>query len=191
MTTRSTSDPDEVREVTEPELVVILYQQGRSAREVGDLMGLSANNVNKIVRTAGVTRTPVEANQLASRRTACRNKITKLHLRQLAERWLAGVEIEELAAELAVPADLLWDAVANEISKMGPHNPPTKLLCSGVCSYSCTKQCAMQVKVHDRAQVPGAPPPSKARTERREGVPYVRTGLRLPAPGRGYSRWGP
>lgn len=178
----------ETRELTELELVVALYQQGRSAREVGDLMGLSAVVVNKAVRAAGVIRTPQEAAGLATRRLVARNKIAKLHLMKLAERWLADAEVEELADEFGVPADLLWDALAMQLSTRGGVTRTPELRCVGTCSYGCTERCAITAPVGDRAKVPGTPRSSPARQGQAEGVPYARTGLQLPEPGP-RSRW--
>lgn len=174
-------------ELTQLEMVIALYQQGQSAREVSDLMGLSAVVVNRVVRAAGVIRTPQEANRLASsRRVAC-NKIAKLNLVQLAERWLAGAEVEELASESSVPADLLWDALAKQLSTRGGVTRTPKLTCAGTCSYGCIEQCAITAPVNDRAKVPGTPR-SSARQGQGEGIPYVRTGLNLPHLGQ-HSRW--
>jgi hypothetical protein len=143
-------------------------------------MDMSAVVVNNTVRTAGVIRTPQEANRLASRRLMARNKITKLDIKRLAERWLAGAEVEELADELDVPADLLWDALAIQLSTRGGVTRAPKLTCAGTCSYGCTERCAIAAPVHDRAKVPGTPRPSSGRQGQGEGVPYVRTGLNLP-----------
>lgn len=181
-------DSSDLREPTEHELVVALYQQGQSAREVGDLMGLSAVVVNKLVRAAGVIRTPGEANRRASQRRVARTKIAKLDLVKFAERWLAGAEVEELADELSVPADLLWEALARQLSTRGGVTRTPKLTCAGTCTYSCTERCAITAPVNDRAKVPGTPRTSSGRQGQAEGVPYVRTGLHLPEPGP-RSRW--
>lgn len=181
------SDHSDIREITELDMVVALYQQGRSAREVGDLMDMSAVVVNNIVRAAGVIRTPQEAAGLATRRKVARNKIAKLDIKSVAERWLADAEVEELADELHVPADLLWDALAEQLSTRGGVTRKPKLACAATCSYSCTERCAITAPVNDRAKVPGTPRPS-ARQGQAEGVPYVRTGLQLPEPDQ-YTRW--
>lgn len=182
------SDHSDIREITELEMVVALYQQGRSAREVGDLMDMSAVVVNNIVRAAGVIRTPQEAAGLATRRKVARGKLAKLDIKSLVERWLAGAETEELADELDVPADLLWDALAEQLSTRGGVTRKSKLTCAGTCSYDCTERCAITAPVHDRAVVPGTPRSSSARQGQAEAVPYVRTGLQLPEPGQ-YTRW--
>jgi hypothetical protein len=182
------SDHSDVREITEFEMVVALYQQGQSAREVGDLMEMSAVVVNNTVRAAGVIRTPQNANRLANHRLMARNKIVKLDIKSLAERWLAEAEVEELADELHVPADLLWDALSIQLSAQGGVTRKPRLTCAATCSYGCTERCAITAPVHDRAKIPGTPRPSSARQGQGEGVPYVRTGLQLPEPGQ-YTRW--
>jgi hypothetical protein len=155
--------------------------------KVGDLMEMSAVVVNKTVRAAGVIRTPQEANRLATRRRVASSEIAKLDIMQLAERWLDGAEVEELADEFDVPADLLWDALAEQLSTRGGVTRAPKLKCAGTCSYGCTERCAITAPVHDRAKVPGTPRASTHQGQR-EGIPYIRTGLNLPHPGQ-HSRW--
>jgi len=146
----------ETREINQLELVVTLYQQGRSATEIRDLMDIPLQTVNGLVRAAGVMRTPQEAGQLSNRRWVARSKIARLDIAALAVRWIDGDEPEELADEFGVLADLLWDALAVQLSKKDPTKPAPRFACSGTCSYGCTKQCAMRQQVSDRANLPGS-----------------------------------
>jgi hypothetical protein len=187
-TGHANNDHADLQEPTDLDLIIALYQQGRSARDVGDLMEMSAVVVNNIVRAAGVIRTPQEANRLASRRLMARNTIAKLDIKRLAERWLGDAEVEELADELDVPADLLWDALAAQLSTRGGVTRAPKLTCAGTCSYGCSERCAITAPVHDRAVVPGTPRSTLGRQGQGERVPYVRTGLQLPERGQ-YTRW--
>jgi hypothetical protein len=107
----------EVREINHLELVVALYQQGRSDSEIADLMGVPVQVVNGLVRVAGVMRTPPKVAELANRRWTARAAIARLDIAALAQRWLQGIEPEELAGEFDVPADLLWDALAAHLSE--------------------------------------------------------------------------
>jgi len=70
-----------------------------------------------------------------------------------------------------------------------PPNPATTPECVGTCSYACTKLCAISAQVSNRAQLPGSPSPSIG-PRREPGIPYVRTGLKLPPPGE-HSRFSP
>jgi hypothetical protein len=106
-----------LREINQLELVVALYRQGRSDRDVSDLMGIPVQTVNGLARAAGVMRTPREVAQLANRRWAARESIARLDIAVLAERWLGGDEPEVLADECGVPVDLLWDALAVRLSE--------------------------------------------------------------------------
>ena len=65
-------------------------------------------------------------------------------------------------------------------------NPP----CVGVCSFACTKRCALSQQVGDRAQPPGSSTTSGSNRRREPGIRYARTGLKLPAPGH-HSRFSP
>lgn len=109
----------EAGEINHLELVVALYRQGRSDTEIGDLMEIPVQTVNGLARAAGVMREPREAAQLANRRWAARERIARLDIAALAERWLDEgnpAEPEDLAREFDVPADLLWDALAEQLS---------------------------------------------------------------------------
>jgi hypothetical protein len=184
----ASGDSHEPQEISQLELVVDLYKQERSAAEIHDLMGIPYQTVNGLVRVAGVMRTPTEAVQLASRRFSARSRIARLDIVDLAGRWVAGAEVETLADEACVPTDLLWDALAEQLSTKDWNTRAYTLSCVGACSYGCTTQCAQRVLVGDRAKLPGSFPPTNARRGPREGVPYARTGLRLPEPGP-HPRW--
>lgn len=117
--------------VQETGLLLGLYQQGRSIREVARLTDRPLCMVERIVRDAGVVRERIPSQALAMRRIAASNKLARMNIRLLAARWVAGAEVEELAAEHDVPPDLLWDAVADVLCTMTPvdafgllHPPP-------------------------------------------------------------------
>lgn len=102
------------------ELAVALYAQGRSDDEVSDLMGVPIETVNGLVRVAGVMRDPREVAQVANRRWTGRERVARLDIAALVERWLDQdnpTEVEDLAREFFVPADLLWDALAEQLSR--------------------------------------------------------------------------
>ena len=169
-------------------MVVELYQQGRSAREIIDIMGLSAVTVKEALHAAGILRAPHDAARLASHRLGARNKIANLRISSLAVRWMRGAEVEGLAAEFGAPADLLWDALSAQLSIRDGSPLKPKPDCITRCIYGCAAHCAIAAPVSDRAKFPGTPRFS-GRRGRREGVPYVRTGLALPEPGKP-NRWG-
>lgn len=100
----------------EAELLVALYRQGRSAKDVAILTGRPVTRVSRFARQAGAMRPRKESARLAMRRIAASNKLAKLDLRPLAARWIDGAEVEELAAEQGVPPDLLWDALATALA---------------------------------------------------------------------------
>lgn len=129
----------------EGDLLVALYWQGRSSREVADLTGRSAGVVRRLARNAGVLRSSREGAGLANTRRAARTRLTRLDLRPLARRWMDGTEPEELAAELAVPADLLWDALATVLAVLPPDY---RTDChADRCPFACAAVCAATAEV--------------------------------------------
>ena len=173
----------------EAQCIIGLYQQGRSLQEVADLTDRTLDVVRNLVHEAGVVRSRVDSVRGSARRREARATLAATDIRLLALRWIDGAEVEDLAAEHDIPADLMWDALAVELSRVDPRKPDKKLACVAVCTFSCTQQCAISLPVTDHARVPGASP-GAASQGRHPGIPYVRTGLSLPAPGR-HSRYGP
>lgn len=108
-------------ETTVLEIAVALYAQGRSAAEVADLTDIPAEAVTGLVRVAGLLRGAREETELAHRRWIARERIARSDLAALTTRWIHGAELEDLADDLTVPADLLWDALAVCLS-----NPPAQ-----------------------------------------------------------------
>lgn len=184
------------------ELVVALYRQGRSAREVSRLVQtMTAIEVTKLVHTAGVVRERAEATSLSNRRVKARQAIARADLAALAGRWIAGVEVEELAAEAGWPPDLLWDALADTLSAPpsttdsgtdsgagtaeGMGSAAQAVECVGVCTFQCAQRCALTTG-SSYVRLPGEPFTRNGVSNprrRRDGIPSVRTGLTLPAPG--------
>lgn len=137
--------PNSVAKVRESEafMLVALYRQGRSAKDVARLTGRSIGVVHNLVRQAGVMRPRKESARLAMRRIAARNKLAKTDLQPLAGLWIEGAEVEELAREFDVPPDLMWDALADELSRTPPTRGPE---CTS-CVYACAAVCARTTQV--------------------------------------------
>jgi hypothetical protein len=196
-------------------LVAALYRQGRSVREVSIRVGMPVHEVTAIVRAAGVIRGSRAATSVSNQRVRARATITRLDLAGLADRWLGGCEVEDLAAEAAVPADLLWDVLADRLSTMNSDMATGtdrgrgsgtdsdvdtdadavdaaggvgREGCAGVCRFGCAQRCALTTG-SDSARPPGTPAGPR-QPHRHEGIRYVRTGLALPASGV-RDRWGP
>lgn len=138
--------PNSVAKVraNEAALLVALYRQGRSAKDVARLTGRSLGVVQNLVRQAGVMRPREESARLAMRRIAARNKLAKTDLRPMAGRWIDGAEVEELADELEVPPDLMWDALADELSRTPRARGQN---CTTNCIYACAAVCARTAPV--------------------------------------------
>ena len=173
----------------EAQCIIGLYQQGRTLLEIADLTDRTRDVVRNLVLDAGVMRSRKESVRLSARRREARAALAATDIRPLAQRWIDGAEVEELAAEHDVPADLMWDALAAELSRADPRKHEKKLACVAVCAFSCTQQCAISLPATGQARVPGASP-GTASQGRHPGIAYVRTGLSLPEPGR-HSRFGP
>jgi hypothetical protein len=88
-------------------------------------------------------RTREESARLAMRRIAANNKLAKMDLRLLATQWIDGTEVEELAVDHHVPSDLLWDALASELSTM----TSVTAACVRSCPYACTTACARTAEI--------------------------------------------
>ena len=193
------------------ELVIALYVQGRSARDVSTLVEtVSFREVTRIVREAGITRGPSEAASFAAERKTARDAIARADLTRLAARWIRGAEVEDLAAERFWPPDLLWDALADTLSTppattdtttdtaTGPAGPASGsasaaegVKCAGVCMFQCAQRCALTTGNASHVRLLGESVTSNGASNprrRREGIPSVRTGLKLPAPGP-HPRW--
>jgi hypothetical protein len=184
-----------------PELVQALYGQGKSARDLSELMELSVDKVNAIVRAAGVIRSSKHATTIAKQRRVARTRVFRLDLAGMADRWVTGCEVEQLAAEEDVPPDLLWDALALQLSiqlsatgsdtgsgtetatdsARGSGSRGEALECAGVCTFECIQRCALTTG-NSSVRLPGDPD-TRSGTRRREGIRSVRTGLDLPPPG--------
>lgn len=129
----------------EGDLLAALYRQGQSSREVAELTGRSVEVVRRLARKAGVLRSNRDGARLAKVRGSARARLTQLDLRLYARRWMDGVETEKLAAELAVPADLLWDALAAALAVMPPDY---RTDCDvGRCRFACVAVCAATAEV--------------------------------------------
>ena len=161
--------------------IIGLYQQGRSHREVAELTDRTVTVVRNLVHGAGLGRTRAESLRLAAWRKEALAKLATIDIRPLARRWAAGVEPEALAKEHAVPADLMWEALADALSWMTPAEVETPVMCFDVCTYGCTHQCALSLPI--------APPPPSPKQSIRPGIPSVRLGVSIPEPGP-RSRWG-
>lgn len=169
--------------------IIGLYQQGRSIQEVADLTDRTRDVVRNLVLDAGVMRSREDSVRLSARRREARTRLANTDIRPLAARWMDGAEVEELAAACDVPADLMWDALADALSRNDPRGPAAKLECLAICTFACSQQCALSLPVNDTARVPGDSPTSSSKQSQRPGIHYVRTGLKLPAPGR-HPRYG-
>jgi transposase-like protein len=129
----------------EGDLLVALYRQGRSSLEVADLISRSAMVVRRLARKAGVLRSSHDGASLANTRRATRTRLARLDLRPYARRWMDGTETEELAAELSVPADLLWDALAAVLAVM---TPDYRTDCAADrCLFGCVAVCAASAEI--------------------------------------------
>lgn len=129
----------------EGDLLVALYWQGRSSQEVADLTGRSVEVVRRLARKARVIRSQKDGARLAVIRRSTRARLAQLDLRPQARRWMEGAEAEELAAELVVPADLLWDALADLLAVM---SPDAREDCAvGRCRFACVAACAATTQV--------------------------------------------
>ena len=99
------------------DLAVDLYVQGKSLDEVADLIGRSIKEVAELTWAADVLRSTAAQGVLNERRARARAVLARSNIRALAVRWMSGVEVEALARERDVPPDLMWDALAHELSK--------------------------------------------------------------------------
>ena len=129
--------------VNEARLLVDLYRQGQSTQEVADLTGRTIGVVRKLVSAAQIMRTRAEGTRLAARRRVARTKLTKIELGPLARRWIEGAEVEELAESCDVPPDVMWDALAEELSR----TTTDTATCIRSCPYSCVEVCARSTAV--------------------------------------------
>ncbi|MFC4857948.1 hypothetical protein ACFPCV_30985 [Actinophytocola glycyrrhizae] len=95
--------------------------------------------------TTGVLRSSHDGASLANTRRATRTRLARLDLRPYARRWMDGAETEQLAAELAVPADLLWDALAGVLAVM---TPDYRTDChADRCLFACAAICAASAEI--------------------------------------------
>lgn len=114
---RDLHDPEEAKHAEYLDALVLdLYRQGRSLREVSDLTGCAEDLVHELATEAGVLRSPSDSTRLFNSRRVHRTNLARMDLRPQAARWIRGAEIEELAAEVGVPADLMWDALADTMT---------------------------------------------------------------------------
>lgn len=129
----------------EGDLLVALYRQGRSCKEVADLTGRSVEVVRRLARKAGVIRSQKDGAGLAVVRRSTRARLARLDLRPQARGWMDGAEVEDLAAELTVPADLIWDALAEVLAVMSPD--AREGCATDRCRFSCVSVCAASAPV--------------------------------------------
>jgi transcriptional regulator with XRE-family HTH domain len=145
--------------VGETRLLLDLYQQGQSTLEIQDRTGRHHGLVRNLVREAGIMRSASENNRLARRRGIHRARLADMDIRSWAQRWLAGAEVEELAAELDVEADLLWDRLAEALATMtAPHREDDRGRCAQ-CPFACEAFCAYQrIPITVSVRAPASPP---------------------------------
>ena len=101
--------------------------------------------MRRLARKAGVLRSSQDGASLANTRRATRTRLTRMDLRPYARRWMDGAETEVLAAELAVPADLLWEALAGVLAVMPPDYRTD--CAADRCQFACTAACAATATV--------------------------------------------
>jgi hypothetical protein len=137
------------------ELIVELYVQGRSEREVAAVTGYPADDIRAMVLSAGVAR-PRQVEQVtAAWRSAARRRLRKLHREALLIAWVDGVEVEDLAAAHRVPADLMWELIAAGSTYVDKRQftgePPARRdyprppCADTTCVYGCTSVCAVTI----------------------------------------------
>ena len=138
------------------ELVLELYVQGRSYDEVEAVTGYPADDVRALALAAGVARPHRVEEVVAAWRAAARARLRKVHRMNLLFAWVDGIEVEDLAAAHAVPADLLWDLIAGEMARVNRRQtltvrtlagrPQDRPVCAGrACLYGCARTCAATV----------------------------------------------
>lgn len=150
--------------IYEAELVLELYIQGRSFDEVAEIAGCSADDVREMARITGVRRPLGADHVLAQWRAASQRKLAQTARTDLLYAWMDGAEPEDLADKYDVPADLMWDAIADEMAKTTRKDllrrptarPPTKPVhCVDVCDFACTHRCGFTTHANGGPYVDG------------------------------------
>jgi hypothetical protein len=133
------------------ELIVDLYNQGRSYAEVAAVTGYPADDIRAMVLAAGTARPPRVDDIYTAWRDRSRQTLAKMNRTSLLLAWIDGAEVDDLAVAHNVPADLLWDLIAAEIARMTPralayltqHRPPGRTACAATtCLHACAHTCA-------------------------------------------------
>lgn len=149
----------------EAELVLELYLQGRTYQEVSNVTDCPAATVRELARMVGLMRAPGEDIVLSRWRSAARAKLATMPRAELVHAWMDGAEPEELANRHGVPADLMWDLIADEMARMTRRDlrrrpvhraPREPLTCAGTCTFACTGWCALTARTSDGAKPPGS-----------------------------------
>ena len=133
------------------DLTVELYVQGKSLEEVADLTGRPVKEVSELTWAADVLRSIPANAVIGEQRARARAVLARLNIRFMAVRWAAGVETETLAAENAVPADLMWAALARELSRGPAYDARDRMCLRRKCSNACIGGCALKSPAGDYA----------------------------------------
>ena len=133
------------------ELMVDLYNQGRSYTEVAAVTGYPADDIRAMVLAAGSAR-PLRVDEVyAAWRDRSRETLAKMNRTSLLLAWIDGAEADDLAVVHNVPADLLWDLIAAEMARLTPralayltqHRPHRLPACTATaCRFGCAHTCA-------------------------------------------------
>lgn len=133
------------------DLAVELYVQGKSADEVADITGRPVKEIIELAWAADVLRSRAANSVLNEQRARARAVLARLDIRALVARWLTGAETEMLAAEHAVPADMMWEALARGLSR-GPTDDALDEMCvRRKCLSACVTRCALIAPADDFA----------------------------------------
>lgn len=145
--------------VYQVELVVELYVQGRSINEVAAVTGYPRDDVRAWVLAAGALRPARVERVIATWRRAAHARLRKLSRTDLLHAWVDGIDVETLAERHGVPADLMWELIAEEMAKatrmqLSAYRPRSRragdpLPCAETCPYGCVSTCAAVLRRPD------------------------------------------
>lgn len=198
-----------------PSIKEVAQQAGRSVSAVGNLVRregvyrpennpLTAAEEKRIIdlhRTRNGPRRPsvAEISRMVGRSQTTVSNVIAQHTTGKARRTKTNLKKKRRAVSTRASskpnpqATVRIDAEPSKATVRGDDAKAAKAAtsppCISVCSFACTKRCALSQQVGDRAQLPGSSTTSGS-NRREPGIRYARTGLKLPAPGR-HSRFGP
>ncbi|WP_409495991.1 hypothetical protein [Amycolatopsis sp. cmx-11-12] len=173
-------------------MVLELYIQGRSYREVEEVTGYSQDHVRELARSADAERHPHEDLVIASWRVASRARLSRMPAADLMYAWMDGAEPEDLADKYNVPADLLWDVISAEIAKTTRkslrrrpivRSPIKPLDCLDTCDFACVQTCAYTIQGTGAQDSPPRPDLSP------NWPPQARLNLAIAIDPRGRANW--